>query len=367
MNKLKILFLAANPLGTSRLALDEEIRAIVEKIQLSTHRDAVELISAWAVRPDDLLQVLNQHQPHIVHFSGHGSPSGELVLVDAYGTPKAVGARALTALFSTLKDNIRLVVLNACYSRIQAEAITDVIDSVIGMNEAIGDEAALIFAASVYRAIGFGRSLQEAFEQGKTALMLEGIDEEETPELLVRTGVDSTRLVLLSTLSSHKNAVPEHTSDSGATKGLSVFFSYAHEDESLRAKLVKHLIMMKRQGLITDWYDQEIHAGKDTQEEMRMHLEAARIILLLISPDFLASDELYQGELQYALERHRQREARVIPIVVRDTEGWEQTEFGRLLALPREKKPVTAWSNQDAAFTSIAKDIRRVVEDLIRK
>ncbi len=91
----------------------------------------------------------------------------------------------------------RVVILNACFSKPQAEAIIEHIDCAIGMNAAIGDAAAITFAASFYRAIGFGRSVLEAFEQGKTAMLLEGIPEENTPQLLTRAGIDPARVILL--------------------------------------------------------------------------------------------------------------------------------------------------------------------------
>ena len=197
MNKIKILFLAANPKSTDPLALDEEIRAIEQKIRATEHRDSLELISKWAVRPDDVIQALNEHKPHVVHFSGHGSEENEILLVGNNGEEKPVTASALRALFSTLKDNVRLVIFNACYARTQAEAVAEVIDCAIGMNKAIGDDAAIVFAGSFYRGLGFGRSLQEAFDQGKVAIMLEGIPEENTPELLVRENVDPTKIVLV--------------------------------------------------------------------------------------------------------------------------------------------------------------------------
>ena len=103
---------------------------------------------------------------------------------------------ALVHLFRTLKDNVRLV-LNACYSRPQAEALAQTIDCTVGMNRAIGDAAAIVFAGSFYRAIGFGRSVKEAFELGKAALLLEGIPEDKTPELLTRTGVDAAGLTFV--------------------------------------------------------------------------------------------------------------------------------------------------------------------------
>ena len=151
----------------------------------------------WAVRPDDLLQFLNEYRPHVVHFSGHGSPSEELILCNQMGQAKPVSKAALRKLFTALKDNVRLVVLNACYSRPQAEAIVEVIDCAIGMSRAIGDDAAIVFAASFYRALGFGRSVKEALEQGRAALLLEGIPEENTPELLVKQGVDAARVFVV--------------------------------------------------------------------------------------------------------------------------------------------------------------------------
>jgi hypothetical protein len=132
-----------------------------------------------------------------VHFSGHGSSTEEIILLDKQGNPKPVSKEALVSLFRTLKDNIRVVILNACFSRPQAEAITGEIDCAIGMSRAIGDEAAITFAASFYRAIGFGRSVKEAFEQGRTSLLMEGISEEQTPDLLTGQGVKAASIVLV--------------------------------------------------------------------------------------------------------------------------------------------------------------------------
>lgn len=196
VDKVTILFLAANPQGTDHLGLDEEIRSITEKIRASDKRDTLDLISAWAVRPDDLLQKLNEHKPQVVHFSGHGTHVGEIVLVDNSDLPKPVDVTALEALFRVLKDNVQVVILNACYSEVQARAIAKVIDCVIGMSTAIRDRAAITFAASFYRAIGFGRSVQEAFEQGKVAFLLEGIPEDRIPILLHRPEVDPSKIFL---------------------------------------------------------------------------------------------------------------------------------------------------------------------------
>lgn len=195
--KVKVLFLGANPRTTAPLALDEEIRAITEKIRLATGRELIQVVQALAVRPNDLLQQLLQHRPHVIHFSGHGNEAGEIVLVNDQGQTQPVSAEALKDLFTTLKDNIRLVFLNACYTHTQSEAIAEVIDFVISMGTAISDQAARVFAAAFYQGLAFHRSVQESFALGRIALQLERIPEKDTPQLLVRAGMDATAVVLV--------------------------------------------------------------------------------------------------------------------------------------------------------------------------
>lgn len=191
-SKIKVLFLAANPVDTSWLRLDKEVREIDEKIEAGKDRKKFELLQQWALRPTDLQQVLLKHRPHIVHFSGHGSEAEEIVLEDSSGKSAQVSRQALANLFRILKDNVRIVVLNACFSKAQAEALIDVIDYTIGTNKAVGDHAAIAFAAAFYRALAFGRSVNEAFELGKLELDLCGISGSDTSELFVREGVDAS-------------------------------------------------------------------------------------------------------------------------------------------------------------------------------
>ena len=378
MKKVKVLFLAANPIGTSKLALDEEMRSVDNKIYASKPHGQIELSAVWAARSDDLLQVLNQYRSQIVHFEGYSTSVKELQLVGNDGFPRTVSSKALAAIFKTLKDNIHLVVLNGCYSKQQAEAIVQEVECVVGINATIGDNAAKTFLGSFYRAVAFDRSIQEAFEQGKTALLLEGITEEQMPKLLVRSGSDPSRIFLLrpdflktSTLQNTSQPTDvglKTPSVSTPEQDINLFLSYAHEDKALRDELAKHLILLKRQGIIINWYDQEIHPGENLQEQIWTQLEAtqnidtAHIILLLISPDYIASDGLINEQIERALTRHQAGEARVLPIILRYTDGWEQTGLGEVLALPREKKPLTAWDNRDDAFSSIAQDIRNIIK-----
>jgi len=194
---IKVLFVASNPLDQNQLRLDEEIRAITEKIWASDYRDSVQLVSRWAARPSDLLQALNELKPHVVHFSGHGSINNDLVFQADDGSTKLVSQKAIVTTMSTVADNIRLVVFNACFSRDQAEAVTQHVEAAIGMSDAIGDDAARVFAAQLYSAIGFGCSIKQAFDQGISALLLEGIPEEETPALFTQEGVGSENIVLV--------------------------------------------------------------------------------------------------------------------------------------------------------------------------
>jgi hypothetical protein len=197
MGKVKILFLAANPDDKTRLALDEEIRSIEEAIHASEHRDLIEVVQKHAVRPDDLQKLLLKEKPHVVHFSGHGSKYDELILKNDAGTAAPVRKDAIVDLFGILKDNIRLVVLNACYSKPQAEAIVDVIDCAIGMNAAIGDEAAIKFATSLYLGIGYGRTIDEAFRLGRNAIMVFNIPDDQTPELLSNKDANPATIKLI--------------------------------------------------------------------------------------------------------------------------------------------------------------------------
>jgi tetratricopeptide (TPR) repeat protein len=189
---VKILFLAANPVdvGTS-LRIDEEIREISQKIRLGSLRDQVELVSESAVRAGDLQAALLRHRPDVVHFSGHCSPSGEIILQDEAGNQKLVSRKALSDLFKIRKDNVRVVVLNACYGKEQAQALAEAIDFTIGMNAVIEDRAAIVFAAHFYQSLAFGCSVQEAFDMAVNQLALEGIDATHVPELLVREGVNA--------------------------------------------------------------------------------------------------------------------------------------------------------------------------------
>jgi WD40 repeat protein len=154
-------------------------------------------------------------------------------------------------------------------------------------------------------------------------------------------------------------------SESAGKNWVTVFFCYAHEDELLLNQLKKHLQPLQRQGLIQLWYDREIRAGSEWEPEIKKQLDTAQIILLLVSPDFMASDYCYSIEMQRALERHQRGEATVIPIILRPV-YWHGDPLGRLQAFPTDGKPVTGsdWLDMDRAFYDITTGLYQVVEKL---
>ena len=181
----RILFLAANPKGTPRTRLDEEIRTIEERIRLAEMRDLFDVKQEWALRTSDLQRTLLQHKPEIVHFAGMGTPSGEIIMEDKSGRNMPVSAKGVGELFSILKDDIQCVIINSCYSRTQARAIARHVDFVIGWSQAVSDYAAITFAAAFYQALGFGRTMKTAFDLACNQLRLEGLHRGAFPVLLL--------------------------------------------------------------------------------------------------------------------------------------------------------------------------------------
>lgn len=184
-NKSKvILFFSADPTNASRLRLGEEFREIQEKLQLSRMREDFKLEQRTSVRPVDISQAILDTNPRIAHFSGHGSGENGLCFENELGKIQFIQADALAALFDLVSNQVDCVVLNACFSIVQAEAISRSIKYVIGMDKAIGDKAAISFSIGFYQAVGAGKSIKEAYKFGCVQIRLQGIAEHLTPILL---------------------------------------------------------------------------------------------------------------------------------------------------------------------------------------
>jgi hypothetical protein len=192
--KIKILFLGVND-DSRPLKLEDEYREIDRSI--SRQQDRLELAAKLGLRLSELQQGLLHHMPDVVHFGGHGNAAGELMLRDEAGALSAVTPNALRTLFAAHRGNVRLVILNACFSAAQARAVRDSVGIAVGMRREISDPMAIAFAAAFYEALGYRRSVREAFDLGVAAIKLHGrMEEASTPELLVRSGVNPSDVYL---------------------------------------------------------------------------------------------------------------------------------------------------------------------------
>jgi hypothetical protein len=204
--KIRILFLSASPWGNSRILVDEEAREISERIHEGPYRDDFELFNYSATRPGDLQRYLLRHQPQIVHFSGHGTKAEKIILGDRFGKGKTVDQRGLADVFAIYKKHVRLVLLNACFTKALARSVSEVVDYSVGTGKGIGDKASVAFAGAFYRALGFGKPVRDAFESAIAELALTKMPRSRGIELFVRNGIKE------------KNPFPRHAIDKSLSR-----------------------------------------------------------------------------------------------------------------------------------------------------
>lgn len=142
---------------------------------------------------------------------------------------------------------------------------------------------------------------------------------------------------------------------------MKAFISYSHRDSSALERLHVHLASLKREGRIEAWYDRDILAGGELNEEIAEQLETCELFLLLVSPDFLASDYCVETEMGRALERHDARNARVVPIIIEPCD-WAASRLRALKALPQDGKPISEWTNQNLAYLNVIQELRRILD-----
>lgn len=191
MPKKRVLFLASDPSDEARLRLGAEHREIAEALLRSRQRD-LKLDERFAVRATDVSQALHDLRPQIVHFSGHGTSAGDICFEDAFGLSRPISQSALASLFSIANKDVECVVLNACYSELQANEISKHVRYVIAMNDTISDDAAIGFAAGLYKALAAGRTYEDAFAYGLAELGLLGLGDSDTPSLIQRSAQRKT-------------------------------------------------------------------------------------------------------------------------------------------------------------------------------
>lgn len=195
-----ILFLAANPSGSTRLALDAECAAIEHELRMTLGRDDFEFRAKWAVNIDEMMRHFNECRPTVLHFSGHGARSADPARgpgIHVEGDQQFVGERALAQMIASAAPSTRLIVLNACFSDRLAESLCSLVDCVVGMAGAISDDAARWFAVGFYRALGNRRSVGNAIAQAIATLAARRLPDEYIPVCRTRDGVDPDRLFLL--------------------------------------------------------------------------------------------------------------------------------------------------------------------------
>jgi hypothetical protein len=204
--KVTLLFLAAEPIDTGlHLRLGEEIREIEQMIRSAPKANSFNIVSQWAVRPRDLVQALMRYQPTIVHFSGHASSKDGIILEDDYGNRNPIARKELEKLFAQFRDVVRMVVLNACYSKPQQGGLSSIIDYIVATTSALSDKTAIRFSACFYHALAFNRSVESAVELAKCQIDMEGLPGAEIFRFMVRDGIEASE-PSLSAL--RKNAKP---------------------------------------------------------------------------------------------------------------------------------------------------------------
>lgn len=184
--KKTILILAANPRKTPRLRLDTELHEIEQGLQRSKQHDNFLLKLQWATRPQDIRRAMLDFSPNIVHFCGHGEGEAGIVFQNESEEPQIIATETLSRFFELFRDTVECVVLNACYSEIQARAIAQHIPYVIGMNYTIGDKAAIEFAVAFYDAIGAGKEVEFAYKLACSAIEMAGISGHLIPQLITQ-------------------------------------------------------------------------------------------------------------------------------------------------------------------------------------
>ena len=303
-----ILILSANPRGTSPLRLDEEVREIKAGIQRSRHRDRFIIEYQLAARPRDVQRAMLDCKPQIVHFCGHGAGDQGLVLENEGGTIKAVSTPALATLFELFSDQVECVLLNACYSQVQAKAIARHIDFVIGMNQAIGDRAAIEFATSFYDALGAGEAVEFAFRLGKNAMQLAGIAEENTPVLVHKAGSKSKSSSLPAPVVpiSQPQQIPDPTAT--GTR-LRIFISYKRgvsPDEPVALEVFKALSESHEV-----FIDQTMTVGTHWAERIEAELRRSDFLISFLTQNSVTS-EMVRGEIETAHHLEKQQGKPVI-------------------------------------------------------
>lgn len=290
-----ILILSANPKGTAPLRLDEEVRQIKDGLERSPHRERFRIEQAEAVTPRLMQRAMLKFEPQIVHFCGHGKGDTGILMEGVRGRPQPVSEGALAKLFALFADQVDCVLLNACYSAVQARGIAKHIGSVVGMSQAIGDRAAIEYAVSFYDAVGGGRDFEFAHKLGCSAIELMGIDEALTPVLLQRGNAPVP--------AAPEPPVPVVEPDSGSSgdvQAAPIFISYKRdvEPDERVAKAIHAALSTDHDVFI----DQTMPVGTRWMERIDAEIKRSQFMVVLLSEASVQS-EMVMLELEKAQQQ----------------------------------------------------------------
>jgi TIR domain/CHAT domain len=327
MDKIRILFLEANPFTTNQPGLEEKVRTIRQELQC--FRNLV-FDLGWAASIDDLKGELEFYPSDVVHFIGHGTGEG-IVLSRKAGDVKAISDEALALRFSRFSPRTRLVILDGCYTSEQAKALTDVVDCVIGINNRVDANTILWFTMVLYGHISQGYSFQEAVEQSKVAVPSIGFDllgKKPTVVLLpsdarsqsttdnrelassLAMGIDLEQNIPTVWLSRTPSYIP--------FKRRKVFICYykSLEDEKWLQRLQAHLAPLECEGISEPWGITKDPIDVESEQELQIAIETARVVILLVSAEFLASGSILNNQLPTLMLKAQSGGTAIIPLII---------------------------------------------------
>lgn len=328
------------------LNLNREAREINKIFSQTSLGDKFEIKYCSARQSEDLHNALRAETPHLVHFWGR-APDKELEFENKNGLENAVAADAPANLFKLLQGKVECVLLNAADTNRLAAEFSKYVPRAVGMKGEIKAAAALQFAVEFYKALGTGWTIEDAFEFARTSKDLYDLDANCAPTLYVHQETASLPETKKKPADNKKGAVR-------------IFISYVDGDEEFRQELENQLASLQRQGIISTWDDRKMQLAEEREAVILKHLNEAQIILLLVSPRFIASDK-YNIEVERAMQRRRAEGVRVIPIILRACD-WRLASFGGLQPLPRNEIPLSRWDDMEEAFYNVALELKEIIQ-----
>lgn len=339
---LNVLVITASPAERKKLDLKPEVDAIKTKFLDGVQGSRFHIEPIYDATVDILSNTFRRFQPEVLHFSGHAL-RGEL-LFEGGKSGQRVPRESFAQLIALLKERLRCVVLNACTSEAQAAELAPSVDCVIGMREGIDDDEAIAFSKGFYEALAWGDSVGKAAELGCIRVRMERSEKYPSPILKCRPGVDPYKVYLTTT--------------------LQTFCLSAESDRGFLDTLLNtHLAPLTRTGVLQCWEPGRALDAWDLKAETTKRLEAAQLILVLVSADLFSSAESYQLLLR-ALARHSSSAARVVPILVRRVD-LPATPLSALPILPSSRKALSEYRPRDAGWFQVMKSLSTLIDDVL--